>query len=256
MEKERARARPIPERFSRPALLAGFEREFVNIRSANDPQKARDEWLKNMRKKTESIFQDSKLVAPALENLENLLVADDDTFPQIAADTFSRLFQVIYNDPHKAERFHEHLREEERLERKHIVEAAKGIVLSPEQMLYGMFDADDASTFRIHIAGAKTLEPVEKLVDFRKGMRELARRLKDDPEFLNVKTIVGTSWIVGEHPNVARGLGFTLDEEPLSKENALHFGGETRRVQRAWMTSEAVISKYLPGNSRQISSSG
>lgn len=75
-------------------------------------------------------------------------------------------------------------------------------------------------------------------------MRELARLLQEDPAFVNVKEVVGTSWLVGEHPDIARRMGFHVDEEPLSPDAAAHFGGETRRVQKSWMSRDELIAKY------------
>ncbi len=235
----------MPERFTHPKLLEGFQREFENMRSAADPAKAREEWLGRTRVTAASFFRGHEdMVAPVLEKMAALLRKDDESFPDVAATMLAKAFQDIYDDPEMAERFHEHLRKEEREERKHIVEATKGVPLSPEQMLYGKFEEDDDTTFRIHVAVAFTLEVGEKLVDFRRGMRELARLVQEDPSFANVKEIVGTSWLVGEHPSVAKRMGFHVDEAPLPPESAAHFGGETRRVQKSWMTRDELIAKY------------
>lgn len=250
--ESRFRARPIPERFTRPVLLAGFQRELVNIRSAADPDKAREEWMSRTRAKADDIFLGHEdLVSPVLERMDAMLRADDDAFSQTSADLLAGVFEELYRDPEAAERFHAHLREEERKDREHIVREADGTPLSPERMLYGKLDDDDGGTFRLHVAVAFTLEPGEQIVDFRKGMRELARLLQEDPAFQNVKMIVGTSWLVGEHPRLAKQLGFTVADGPLPSESAAHFGGETRKVQQSWMTREELIAKY--GTPRTIS---
>lgn len=243
--EHRRQPRPMPDRFKRPTLLAGFQREFANIRTSADPAKAREEWMERTRATAARFFKGrEELVAPILSRMDEMLRADDDAFPEVIAEKLGEAFENIYRDSETAEQFHEHLRKEEREERARIVEAAQGIPLSPEQMLYGKFDESDDTTFRIHVAVAFTLEVGEKLVDFRNGMRELARRLREDPAFANVREVVGTSWLVGEHPDVARRMGFHVDEEPLSPEAIAHFGGETRRVQKSWMTREELIEKY------------
>lgn len=235
----------MPERFTYPKLFDGFNREFSRIRSASDPAKARAEWMGRTRATAANLFRGHEdRVAPFLEKMDELLTKDDDSFPTVVATMLAKAFADIYEDPEIAERFHEHLRAEEREERKRIVEATKGVPLSPEQMLYGKFDEDDDTTFRIHVAVAFTLEVGEKLIDFRKGMRELARLVQEDPSFANVKEVVGTSWLVGEHPSVAKRMGFHVDEAPLPPESAAHFGGETRRVQKSWMTRDELIAKY------------
>lgn len=235
----------MPERFTRPAILAGLRREFDRIRASDNPKKAREEWLGDTRAKMASLFRGrEELAAPVMERIEGLLRENNDAFPQIASDMLGSVFEAMYANPEAAERFYEHLRAEEREGRERTVETANAISLSPEHMLYGKLDEDDDTTFRIHVGTAFTLEPNEKLVDFRKGMRELARRLREDPSLANVKEIVGTSWLVGEHPNVARRMGFRVDEEPLPPEAGAHYGGDTRKIQRSWMTREELIAKY------------
>lgn len=235
----------MPDRFKRPTLLDGFRREFANMRSSADPAKALEEWMGRTRATAARFFRGhEELVAPVLERMDEMLRANDDSFPEVIAEKLGEAFESIYRDPEMAEQFHQHLRTEEREERERIVEAAHGTPLSPERMLYGKLDEDDATVFRIHVAVAFTLEVGEKLVDFRKGMRELARRLEEDPAFANVKEIVGTSWLVGEHPDVAKRMGFHVDVEPLPPEAAAHFGGETRKVQKSWMSRDELIAKY------------
>lgn len=240
----------MPDRFKRPALLAGFEREFAQIRTADDPAKAREEWMGRIRRTAGIFFQGREdLVAPVIERMEAMLRANDDALPRVAADMLGDVFEKLYGDPETAERFHEHMRAVEREEREQIVQGS--IPLSPERMLYGKFDEGDDTVFRIHVAVAFTLEVGEKLVDFRKGMRELARRLQEDPAFANVKEIVATSWLVGEHPNVAQRMGFHVEEESLSPEDARFFSatGDTRKVLKSWMTRDELIAKYgTPSN--------
>lgn len=235
----------MPERFTRPAMLAGFAREFVNIRSAADPDAEREAFMERTRATAARFFEGrEELVASVLEEMDAMLRALDDRFPDVIATKLSKAFEDLYRDPETAQRFHEHLRKVEREEREKIILANKGIVLSPQRMLYGMLDEDSDRVFRIHVAVAFTLEPAEKMVDFRKGMRELARIIQEDPAFANVEEIVGTSWLVGEHPSIAKRMGFHVDKDPLPPESAARFGGETRKVQRSWMSRDELIAQY------------
>lgn len=168
MDTERRRPqRPMPDRFKRPALLEGFRREFRNIQTSADPTKAREEWMGRTRETAARFFKGHEdLVAPVLARMDELLRADDASFPEVIADMLGEAFEKIYRDPDAAERFAEQLRKDERVEREHIVEATRGVPLSPERMLYGKFDDDDDSTFRIHVAVAFTLEVGESSSTF------------------------------------------------------------------------------------------
>ncbi len=148
------------------------------------------------------------------------------------------LFERLYQSPESIAR----LRANEREERELMVSAGHSVSLSPESMLFGN---RDSGIFRLHVAAARTLAPSELLRDFHLGMRELARRFQEDPDFADMTEVVGTSWLVGEHPDVARRMGFHVDEDPLPPDEvAAHFGGETRRVQRSWMTRDELMAKY------------
>lgn len=235
----------MPERFTRPVLLAGLQRDFEAIRSSSDPSAERAAFLERTKATAARFFRGhEELVAPVLEEMDRRLSTFDASFPIAVSEKLGAAFDGLYRDPEAAERFEEHLRAVEREERERIVESAKGVALSPERMLYGMLDKDDDTVFRIHVAVSQTLPPGQLLGEFRSGMRELARRLKDDPDFANVKEIIGTSWIVGEHPRLARLMGFHVAEEPLTPEEAAHHGGETRTVRKAWMTREELLSTF------------
>jgi len=234
----------MPEQYSRAMLLAGFTREFETIRTAADPASERAAFMKRTRATAARFFDGREAtVASILDEMDAMLAVGDERFPETIAEKLGRVFEEIYRDPETAEKFHAHMRDVERGERDRIVAAAEGTSLSPLGMLYGKPD-QDSDTFRLHIALAKTLEPTEMLRDFQNGMKELARLLEDDPELSRVKEVVGTSWIVGEKSKLAKLIGFHVADEPLSPEEARHFGGETRRVQKAWLTRDEVIAKF------------
>ncbi len=237
--------RPLPERFTRKKLREGFEMKALEIQRATNRETAVAEFIKQSREKAADMFLEQQEQAMVIvDEMEARLRSEDAEFAQKSSEQLGNLFEEIYSDPDKAERFHQHLRADERADRHHIVEAAKGTPLSPEHMVYGLFDPDSDETFRLHVAVAFTLEPAEKLVDFRKGLRELARRVKEDPAFANTKEIIGTSWLVGEHPRVAEQFGFHVATEPLPPEDAPRFAGEDRKVQRCWMTREELLDKW------------
>ncbi len=234
----------MPEQYSCAMLLAGFAREFETIRTATNPAFERAAFMERTRATAARFFEGREAtVAPILDEMDAMLAAGDERFPETIAEKLGRVFEEIYRDPETAEKFHGHMRAVEREERDRIVAAAEGMSLSPQGMLYGKPD-QDSDTFRLHVALAKTLEPTEMLRDFQAGMKELARRLASDPQFSRVQEIVGTSWIVGEKSKLAKLMGFHVADEPLSPEEARHFGGETRRVQKAWLTRDEVIAKY------------
>lgn len=234
----------MPEQYSRQNLLAGFAREFETIRTAVDPSVERAAFMARTRVNAARFFEGKEaIVAPILAEMDAMLAAGDERFAETISAKLGGVFEEIYRDPEMAEKFHAHMREVERGERDQIVAAAEGTSLSPQGMLYGKPD-QDSDTFRLHVALAKTLEPTEMLRDFQAGMKELARRLANDPEFARVKEIVGTSWIVGEKSKLAKLMGFHVADEPLPPDEARRFGGETRRVQKAWMSRDELIEKY------------
>lgn len=247
MESEpRRQIRPMPSRFTRAEMRVGYQAQFDAVQKAEDRDAARAELMATTRATAARFFKGREsLVAPVLEEMDALLAAGDERFAEVISDRLGAIFEELYRDPAVAEEFHAQIRTAEQEERARIIEWARGIPLSPRKVLYGMLDTDDDETFRIHIAVAKTLEPVELAREFQGGMRELARQAEKNPTLTRIQKIVGTSWIVGESPSLAERMGFHLAERDLTdEEKAAHFSGEKRRVRESWMTRDELIEKF------------
>lgn len=186
-----------------------------------------------------------KEVGPVLDEMDAMFSSGDEEAAKAVAEKMSRLFERMYQNPDLAERFHQRLRDGEQEDRERTVASKNAIALSPKSMLYGQVDKDDDTILRVHVATAETLEPFEVRDEFNAGMRKLARLASDPSALLGMKRVVGTSWIVGEHPAVVARMGFTLAESDLSdEEKAKYFPGEKRKVRESWMTREELIKRY------------
>ena len=96
----------------------------------------------------------------------------------------------------------------------------------------------------IHLAPSSALGIAALRADVEAGLRELARRLRDDEEFTDVTSVKGTSWIVAKNPRLLERLGFTIDG-PISEEiRAAHFAEESRPVAAAHMDRDDFLARY------------
>lgn len=238
--------RPIPKRFTRSEILAGMESTLATYQAAKNKETARRELVDRMRETATRYFSGME-VAPEMESvvddMDRMLRDEDPAFCERMAGRIASVFERIYADEDRGNEFDDKLRGLEREDRHLIVEKAEGVPLSPEWMLYGNIGDDDV--FRLHVAVGFTLSATEKMRDLQAGMRELARRVAHDPTFENVRQIEGTSWIVGEHPELIARLGFHVAERDLTdEEKKEHFAGEKRNVRKSWMSRDELIAQY------------
>jgi hypothetical protein len=63
----------------------------------------------------------------------------------------------------------------------------------------------------INMHNAKSLSVEDLRKGFNEGLKEVARRLKENPELNTVKKIAIRSWIVEKHPKVVERYGFSLE---------------------------------------------
>ena len=235
---ENSRAR-VPKGFTRPAIEAEMQKAFDAVRAAGNPATARAELLDKAKNRLGRLFDGSEgSFEPVYAKIESLLNADDPRFASEVSGDIAALFEKIYEDPEKVAR----LRANEKEERLLGIEYGRSTSLSPESVLYGNVNGRE---FHLHVGASRTMSPTELIVDVRRGMRDLADRLQNDPAFASVDTVVGTSWIIGANPKLAELMGFAVEDQPVSAEfAATHFGGETRVVKRATISREALIAKY------------
>lgn len=111
-----------------------------------------------------------------------------------------------------------------------------------EVLSYGVGDGE------LHIH----LPPSENLIDeiggrkalelFEDGLKDLAKIVKENEA---INKITATSWIIAEHPKLVERLGFMIEGEIDDATREKHFKDEKRRVDRASITREAFLEKYL-----------
>lgn len=99
-------------------------------------------------------------------------------------------------------------------------------------------------TAHIHLAPSSALGIAALRADVEAGLRELARRLKEDEDLKGVEIIKGTSWIVAKNPRLMERLGFTIDGPISEEERATHFSEESRPVAAAHMDREDFLARY------------
>lgn len=233
--------------FSSSRILEKFLFVRKEIEKSPDPVAKREEIMADTRAMVARDFRGMETeVGPVLDEMDAMFSSGDEDAAKAVAEKMVHLFERMYQNPDLAERFHQRLRDGEQEDRERTVAFKKGIALSPKSMLYGMSDVDDETTFRIHVATAETLVPSEVSREFLGGMRELARLAqKEGSPISKMERVVGTSWIVGEHPEVVERMGFHLAERDLTDEEKMkYFAGEKRKVRESWMSREELIEKY------------
>lgn len=98
------------------------------------------------------------------------------------------------------------------------------------------------SEIHIHASFGESVEG--KLALYRDGMRKLAAIVNGDP---NIQEITATSWIVAEYPNIFTRWGFDVKNISLKERKQL-FGDDHRKVQRATISREEFLTKFLKNN--------
>ena len=83
------------------------------------------------------------------------------------------------------------------------------------RVVYFSFDPGDEEIC-INMHNAKSLSVEELRNGFNDGLKEIAKRLKEDPNLAGVKKIAIRSWIVEKHPKVVERYGFSLDGVDLA----------------------------------------
>lgn len=94
-----------------------------------------------------------------------------------------------------------------------------------ELMYYSIFSGQDELHLNIHNAVALSLK--EKLSLFKSGLREIADRLKHQPELAGIKKVSAQSWIVENYPGLVTKMGFVIDSR-----------------DKAHMLKEVLFEKY------------
>ncbi len=98
------------------------------------------------------------------------------------------------------------------------------------------------SEIHIHASFGESVEG--KLALYRSGMRKLATIVNDDPK---IKEITATSWIVAAHPDIFTKWGFDV-KNISSMYHKSSFGHDRRKVQRATISREKFLKKFLKNN--------
>jgi hypothetical protein len=94
----------------------------------------------------------------------------------------------------------------------------------------------------LHVPPNETTPLKDKLRLLKEGLKALAEIVKNNE---NIQVIIGSSWIIADHPEIIERLGFTI-EGPVSEEQRQeYFGNDPREVHSAKMSREDFLKKYL-----------
>lgn len=132
------------------------------------------------------------------------------------------------------------LPEAETIEREEWVEKYK--IVKVNQLL-GYTELDfDSSNLNIHVLPNRTTLFRDKLKFFKEGFQDIAKVVNSEER---IKKIVGDSWIVLEHPELAKKLGFKVEKD-FKKEFRRIFIEKTRKKSEVTsMSREDFLKKYL-----------
>lgn len=226
----------FPENLSAERFSEGITNFLVEYK--NDPER-REKLFARFDSRAKILFHGQDDIFTAVRaKIEALPLDDEQYFADEAGAILESALRAFLNPQNVREAARRH----ERMIREEEVSRHPDRRLSPEGMLvYGV----DNETVHLHIHPAKTLTEKEKREDLNIGLRTLAKKLQEDPTLKDVTQITGTSWIVAAAPNMMRGLGFTIDPNPLDPEFLQkHFPDEKRPVRRASMPREEFLKKY------------
>jgi len=81
-------------------------------------------------------------------------------------------------------------------------------------LFYDFFPQQRA--IQIHIAPTIVENPIELRNLFVNGLKKLAEEIKNDKENNEVEIISGHSWIINQHPDLVKRLGFEISETDTS----------------------------------------
>lgn len=95
------------------------------------------------------------------------------------------------------------------------------------------YTLEDANSINLHVPIMFTKSPVEMYRLFINGLKILAEQMKNDPELFRIQQVMGYSWIISDHPEILRKLGFTVEERNEKEHKAL-----------AWILKEDFLARY------------
>lgn len=127
-------------------------------------------------------------------------------------------------------------------QREHFLSHGNLIPLS-EALAFGTH----GTTAHIHLAPASSLGIAKLRADVDTGLRELARRLQEEPELQAIQTVEASSWIVAKNPRLIERLGFTVDGLISEEVRERYFHEESRPVASAHMSREDLLERYGSG---------
>ncbi|MDO8639773.1 MAG: hypothetical protein Q7R53_02500 [bacterium] len=148
------------------------------------------------------------LIVKDLEPLDSL-----DKFIQIASE---RMYEFLST--------HFTLSELEGKERAGLMEHKNNRAVN-ELLYYTLFPGKKELILNIH--NAVSLSTRDKLILFKNGLKEIAKRMQTDPELAQIETIKGRSWIIEDYPKLVNKMGFITDENDT-----------------AYLTKKVLLEKY------------
>lgn len=110
-----------------------------------------------------------------------------------------------------------------------------------EVLSYGL--TDDGEIVHIHLLPTTDQPRLRSLV--LDGLRVLARQIQEHPEnFVQLRAITATSWIVAEYPEVMKRLGFSVNGPDSEEFRQRHFNSEEQDIDRASISKSDFLARY------------
>ncbi|PWB38465.1 MAG: hypothetical protein C3F02_03875 [Parcubacteria group bacterium] len=97
-------------------------------------------------------------------------------------------------------------------------------------------------SLHIHVPPNETTATKDKLRLLREGLHAVAKVIDQN---MDIKNIVGTSWIVASHPRLVERLGFKVEGQVDEETRKRNFGDDPRGISLATMRREDFLKKYL-----------
>ena len=164
---------------------------------------------------------------------------------QRGAEKVLKRIRMMEIEPNELER----KAQEELLEEKKFIESAGATEIN-RVLAYVKF----RDKLFLHIPPSKTIPLSQKLKLWKEGLAQTAKVVDQDKK---VKTIEGVSWIVREHPELIKRLGFEVKDlgvlESVFNWVANRFREEKKdATQRMVMSREDFLRKFLITSSKEI----
>ncbi len=209
-----------------------WERDIKNMLNGADEQgeESKPFMFKSLRELSTAIYMGKeKELLPLLSELES---RDYKSQQEMVIAVAAEMYKFGQNNLTS--------RELEHNVRQYVISKTEHVI--NEMLHYGTYKDE----LYLHVFPVSTLSDGEKLKLLRNGFKQLATQLKTSESLKEIKTVIGTSWIVAQSPGLMQKLGFTNDGEISKEEYEKFFAYETRKVSKAHIDKNKFLELYLP----------